>query len=266
MTSSYSEHARRFYAETYDATGVGWDDELPFYLDLVAESTSEPVRVLELGCGTGRIAIPLAETGAEVTGLDNSHYMLDVARRKSNELSNLRWFEGDMGSFQLDQTFDTILIPGHAFQNLHLLEQQLACLNAARRHLIPNGLLVVHLDHLDPAWLGTIAGDEAGVFHPGGEFIHPTTGHTIRTLHAWSYDRATQTATLETIWDVASEREKVEERLESGPTHFHCFFPSEMMHLLNRCGFGPEAVYGDFQRKELTRESSEMIWIAKPSH
>jgi hypothetical protein len=53
------------------------------------------------------------------------------------------------------------------------------------------------------------------------------------------------------------------DRWESGPVRLHCAFRFEMQHLLERTGFGSEAVYGDFFRHELQHESSEMVWVAK---
>jgi len=265
MSAIASIRARRFYAETYDTAGVTWPGEIPFYLELTTDALKRHRPILDLACGTGRIAIPLSETGLDVTGLDHSPFMLDVARQKSEGVPNIQWVEGDMCAFQLERTFAIILIPGHAFQNLNTVQEQMACLTSIKNHLDENGLLVIHVDHLDLRWLGEISGDKAGMVEVGQEFIHPLNGHTVRTLHAWSYDCATQTATHETIWDVASEREKVEERVESGPTFFHCFFRYEMEHLLHRCGLAVQAVYGDFHRGELTCKSPEMIWIAKRS-
>lgn len=264
MRTPTADRARRFYAETYDATGITWPGELPFYLALTTPQEHQKT-VLELACGTGRIAIPLAASGVRITGLDRSPHMLDVARRKSEGREHPHWVEGDMRNFELQRSFHVILIPGHAFQNLITPEEQMACLHAIGKHLERDGTLVIHLDHLDPQWLADIAGEKAGVLQIGDEYVHPSTGQTIRTLYTWSYDRSTQTATRETIWDVASAREKVEERIESGPRRFHCFFPSEMEHLLNRCSFQVVDVYGDFHRSAFRHDSPEMIWLARPA-
>ena len=263
MCAYITERASRFYADTYDACVDDWEGEIAFYTDLAAKNLPGGESLLELACGTGRVAIPIARSGVNVVGLDQSPFMLDVARRKSEGLTNVHWLEGDMRSFQIDESFGLIVIPGHAFQNLVPLQDQVACLASAAQHLSPDGLLVIHLDHQNPAWLGEIEGEKAGVFEVGCEFVHPGTGHTVRTLNAWSYDRASQTATLQTIWDVASDREKVEERIESGPIELHFIFRYEMELLLQQCGFEVEGLYGDFHHSSLTSDSSEMIWIAR---
>jgi SAM-dependent methyltransferase len=209
------------------------------------------------------VTIPLAQEGIDVVGLDLSRAMLAVARQKGAGLSNLRWVQGDMRSFDLGQTFGLAIIPGHSFQNLLSVEDQVASLKAIRRHLVPGGTLVVHLDHLSVSWLGELTGNRGGVFEPAGMFRHPETGQKIRTSQAWSYELATQTAISQTVWEAIDEAGEVTERWDSGPLRFHCLFRFEMEHLLARCGFVTRSLYGDFLGGELQDDSSEMVWVAR---
>ena len=87
--------------------------------------------VLELGCGTGRVTIPIARAGVEVVGLDNAPAMLDVARRKAAAAGvDVRWVTADMRSFQLEQRFGLVIIPFRSFLHLLTDADQLACLSA----------------------------------------------------------------------------------------------------------------------------------------
>ncbi len=259
MSGSASERARRFYAETYDVTVSDWPNEIDFYRGLAAKATKDGRTVLELACGTGRVAIRLAEAGATIVGLDLSEAMLEVARTRN---AGVRWVLGDMRSFDLGETFGLVIIPGHAFQNLTEADDQAACLASIRQHLDPGGRLVVHLDRPDIAWLGDIASGKSGVFEAAGEFDHPRTGWRIRTLQAWSYEPLTETAISETVWEAIDEDGRVTERWETGPVRIRCVFRYEMEHLLARAGFDIETVFGDFAGGDLTDESTEMIWIA----
>jgi ubiquinone/menaquinone biosynthesis C-methylase UbiE len=120
MDQSTSEQgADEFYAQTYDDSVPDWPGEIDFYREMSARVKSTGETMLELACGTGRVAIRLAQNGANVVGLDLSSEMIDVARQKSIGLENIRWVEGDMRSFQLEETFGLAIIPGHAFQNLN---------------------------------------------------------------------------------------------------------------------------------------------------
>jgi SAM-dependent methyltransferase len=258
-----SERAREFYARTYDVSVSDWPGEIDFYRALAAEVRSKGGKVLELGCGTGRVAIRLARGGVEVVGLDLSGAMLAVAREKSAGIGNLRWVEGDMRAFELGEIFHLAIVPGHGFQNLLTAEDQRACLESVRRHLAPGGLMVVHLDHQSVDWLGDLWRDGGGAFEAGEQFLYPGTERQIRALRAWSYERAAQTAVLETVWEEVGPDGRVVDRWETGPVRLHCVFRFEMEHLLGRTRFAVEAVYGDFFKGELGEDSPEMIWVAR---
>jgi len=141
MSKFATERAREFYAQTYDASVSDWPGEIDFYRGLVAEANLNDLSVLEVACGTGRVAKHLARDGVEVVGLDLSSAMLDVAREKSVGMSNMRWVNADMRSFELDETFGLVIIPGHAFQNILTAVDQIACLESIKRHLVPLGVL-----------------------------------------------------------------------------------------------------------------------------
>jgi SAM-dependent methyltransferase len=258
-----SERIAKFYAETYDACVHDWPGELDFYQGLAARPDLGGRGILELACGTGRVALRLARAGHRVDGLDMSGPMLEVARGKCAGIETVRWIEGDMRSFDFDQTYGLVIIPGHSFQNLLASGDQAACFECARRHLAPEGRFVVHLDHPEVDWLGGLAGAKGGVLEPAGEFTHPKTGATIRTSQAWSYEPVSQTAVLQTVWEQLGPEGEVVDRWDTGPIRIHCVFRFEMEHLLARTGFRAEAVYGDFFGGELTDGSSEMVWVAQ---
>lgn len=261
MTQYTSEQAAKFYAETYDTTISDWPGEIDFYLALAEETCANGASVLELACGTGRVAIRLAEAGFPVVGLDHSSPMLKIAQQKSEGMVNVRWVLGDMRSFQVDETFGLIIIPGHAFQNLNTAAEQVTCLQSIRRHFQDGGTLVIHLDHQEVSWLGEIATTKKGMFEPGREFIHPTRNNRIRTSYAWAYEPASQTAIVETVWEELGNSGQVTNRVESGPIRLHCVFRFEMEHLFALLGYDIQAVYGDFHRQPLVDDSSDMIWI-----
>ncbi len=254
--------AAEFYALTYDVSVPDWPGEIDFYRQMAADVQSKDGTILEIACGTGRVAIRLAQAGVDVVGLDLSRRMLAVAQRKSVGLPHMRWVRGDMRSFDLGETFQQVIIPGHAFQNLTTPQDQVACLDRIRRHLAPGGLLIVHLDHQDVRWLGDLRGARSGRLEPREQFRHPTTSRPVRTFRAWTYEPATQTAIEHTVWEEIDADGQVAERIEKQPVRLHCVFRFEMEHLLARVGFLIQAVYGDFFRQPLQDESTDMIWVA----
>ena len=195
-------------------------------------------------------------------GLDLSEAMLGVAREKSAGLDHIRWVQDDMRSFDLGETFGLIIIPGHSFQNLLTAADQAACLESIRRHLDTGGTLVVHLDHPERDWLGGLTSDQGGIFEESQRFTHPRTGREVRTLQAWWYEPATQTALSHKVWEELGPDGKVVDRLDRGAIRLHVVYPFEMEHLLARAGFEVAALYGDFLGHRFEDGSSEMVWVA----
>jgi ubiquinone/menaquinone biosynthesis C-methylase UbiE len=263
MSQISSERNAEFYAQTYDDSVPDWPGEMDFYYGLTDAAKSRGEPLLEIACGTGRVAIRLAQRGANVVGLDLSSKMLAVARHKSVGMENIRWVKADMRSFDLGEKFGLVIIPGHAFQNLNEAQDQVACLESIKRHLLPSGTLVVHLDHQDLGWLGELVRDKGGVFEPEEHFKHPKTGRLVQAYRAWSYEPATQTAIEETRWEEFDENGQVIDRWQTNPVRLHCLFRFEMEHLLKRTGYTIEAVYGDFFRNPLQDKSLGMIWVAR---
>ena len=239
-------------AQFYDVAVPDWPGEIDFYRALAMEAKARGGAILEVGCGTGRVALQLAQEGVSVVGLDFSPAMLAIARQKSLGLSNVRWVEGDMQAFELGELFSLILIPGHSFQFMLTAADQLACLHCIRRQLTPDGKLVVHIDNPDPAWLERLTQNQGIGFNLVGEYHPGSIRGSVRKWNSWSYEPATQTATAVTAWEIIGEDGTLVERQENAQKHLHCIFRFEMEQLLARAGFEVEALYGDFFDKNST--------------
>lgn len=245
----------------YDTAVTDWPGEIDFYRMLAVEVKERGGAILEVGCGTGRVTLRLAQVGVPIVGLDFSPGMLAVARRKSQGLSNIRWIEGDMRALDLGERFDLILIPGHSFQFMLTPADQAACLTGLRQHLAPDGKLVLHLNHDDLGWLGSLSRNPGTDFKLVGEY--PYGPGSIRKWNAWSYEPSTQTASVVTAWETIGPDGVVTERQETATKRLHSVARFEMEHLLSRTGFQVEALYGDFFQQEFGNESGDMLWVAR---
>jgi SAM-dependent methyltransferase len=255
--------AEEVYAQFYDLYVHDWPGEIDFYRDLILTSPLKTHGVLEIACGTGRVALTLAQAGLEVTGLDLSPELLAIANQKSQGVNNPAWVLGDMRSFDLQRQFGFVISPGHSFQFMSTPEDQVQCLEQIKRHLAPGGWLVLHLDHQDYTWLGELVKQKEPVFEEGGLLTHPVTGQKFTRANAWAFDPATQTATVITRWQALDEEGKVQKAWVMAPKVLHCVFRFEMEHMLRRVGFEVAAVYGDFYKHSLAGNSEQMIWVAR---
>lgn len=249
-------------AKLYHFTLPEWTGEYAFYREQARETKSLGP-VLEVACGTGRIAIDLAQQGIEVTGFDLSHEMLGIARKISAGMQNVRWEIADMRSFELGERYGLVVIPGHSFQFMLTPSDQLACLASIRRHLVPGGRLVIHIDHQDLGWLWDLYKGNGGKFEQVREVPHPESGNQVVVSRAWTYEPCTQTGAASTVWEEFDVQGELVQRWERGPVFMHSIFRFEMEHLLSRAGFTIRALYGNFERAPLQDNSSEMIWISE---
>ena len=135
--------------------------------------------MLEVACGTGRITLPIARDGVDVTGLDVSRPMIELARRKSAaERLNITWIEQDCRAMRFDGNFALVFSATNAMQHLHDLESVCAFLQSARCALAPGGKLILDVFNPDPAKLARTSA--ARYLHktitlPGGEDIRVET-------------------------------------------------------------------------------------------
>ncbi len=144
MPERPSERYYRDTAKYYEAFATRPDE--PFYLEM-AKRYSSPF--LELGSGTGRITLLLAEAGYRIVGVELSPEMMDIAQENLEKLSEeaqsrVTFHSGDITDFNLNQKFSLIIIPS-AFKFLLTLDDQLACLKCARNHLRDEGVFILDL-------------------------------------------------------------------------------------------------------------------------
>lgn len=132
-------------------------EDIPFYTDYATKQDGE---ILELGCGTGRVALVLAKQGFRVTGLDLSEQMLDVFRHKLKsqpELADkITLVQGNMANFNFDYKFSLIIAPFRAFQSLTDDEDIAMSLKCIKEHLTENGKFIVNVFNprrvMDESW------------------------------------------------------------------------------------------------------------------
>jgi len=234
--------------EFYDLREVGGpgsmlDGDVDFYL-AQAKKTGGPV--LDVACGTGRVAFPLARAGVEVTGIDRAPGMIAIARAKRREagMKNLRFARADMTRFDLGrQRFRLAFIAYRAFQHLLTPAAQRSCLTRIHRHLAKQGRLIVHL------------------FDPRLEFCVPTSPPmmgrrpaardeaTGRDVFLEVTDRITDpvTQTFSEIWRWRILHNGTVLQTYDDELRLRWTYRYEMRYLLELCGFKVIGEHSDFK-------------------
>ncbi|HEY98095.1 MAG TPA: class I SAM-dependent methyltransferase [Dehalococcoidia bacterium] len=263
MTKYGSYEYIEFVADCYDATYEARSPrDLEFFIDYSRKTGG---RTLELGCGTGRVLIPTAAAGCDITGLDFSSYMLSKCRDKLDQQpqevqQRVRLIQGDMTNFDTGEVYSLITIPFRPFQHLVTVAEQRACLACIHRHLSPKGILV--FDVFNPDFRLLIAGPE----HGAEQESHPATqlpdGRTFRrTARFAGFHRAEQYNDIELIYYITSSDGKTERLVQAFPMRY--FFRYEIEHLLELSSFKVVDLFGDFEKSTFSDDSPEMIFIAE---
>jgi SAM-dependent methyltransferase len=230
-------------------------DDIPFYVELAREAAAKDQTVLELGCGTGRVTLPIAGAGVEIVGLDSSPAMLDVARGKPGG-HDLHWVEGDMADFKLDRRFGLVIVPFRSFLLLLTTAEQKSCLRCIHDHLVEGGRLALNMFNPDLITIASWNGARRGLWER-----EPLPGGRVR----WSsrrYRAASQQLEADEVTDELSDAGAIISRL-SKTLRLRYVFRYEMEHLLALSGFEVEALFGWFDRRPFEDDSSEMVWVAK---
>lgn len=234
--------------------------DVAFYVE---EARRAGGKVLELGCGTGRVLIPVARTGARVWGLDASPAMLARCREKLRAeppevQARVDLRTGDMRRLDIGLLFDLILCPFRAFQHLLTADDQVETLHRVHRHLEPGGRFI--LDIFDPD-LNLLLSTRDGEWSEPTAFQDPLTGDRLtRRWRRLEWDRVNQITRNEFLWERARPDGTVERAVH--PFALRYLFRWEAEHLLERCGLRVAAVFGDFARRPVTPgETHELILI-----
>lgn len=214
--------------------------------------------LLEYGIGNGRIAIPLARDGVEVTGIERSAPMIAdlrarVAREGAAVQKRVIVREGDMRTTTLRRRFPLVICPFNAALHLYTRADVEAWLGRVRRHIEPRGELV--LDVNMPI-IEDLA-DPPGTSYELPPFVHPTAGR-VRYREVFDYDRVRQIQFCSMCFDPEEGESFVT------PLAHRVFFPQELEALLHYNGFETTELFGDFDRGPLKQDSDVMVFHARP--
>jgi SAM-dependent methyltransferase len=241
--------------EMYDLLLKDLPYGLDFYIALAREANGP---VLDIACGTGRILIPCLEAGVDIEGLDLFEPMLKKLRANAAAKGlSPQLHQADMNDFSLPRRYALAMIPFNAFIHNMTQEAQIRCLTLCREHLLPGGMLA--FDTFFPSL--EIVGVPENTRVLEGELPHPETGLPMRMYDTRTFDRVAQTQhSLNELELLAADGSVAAVYRSQCDARY--IYKQEMELLVRVAGFARWEIYGDFDRRPLTRETDAMIVMA----
>jgi SAM-dependent methyltransferase len=237
----------------YDAHHSLYKEDLPFWLALAKQHNGP---VLELGCGTGRVLLPLAKAGIWMVGLDNDLGMLDYLRSRlpASLLPMPLLFAAEITKFRLDILFSLIILPCNTWSTLSGT-QRVDALGCIREHLMPDGVFAVSIPAPDLLMSLPARSDPIIEEH----YLHPVDNSPVQVSSGWRRGKHHFTVTWH--YDHLLADGSVE-RITARVRHDLASAKEYQQELIS-AGLKPQEVYGDFERSRYTPDSQELVLVAK---
>ncbi len=253
MKEEYSS----LYAEFYDELLEGELDDLPFWESFLKDN---PGRALEVGCGTGRILLPLLKAGMDVSGIDSSRMMLkqlvEAADAYKEELDISVKVQG-MEELDFEEKFQTIFIPGFSIQLVKDRSLMIVALKRFYDHLEEGGLLAMSVffpwEEMDE--------DESGEWRLRKHVMRPD-GTLLENHQSVEIDMVEQTFSVLNRYELFDadaqllKKERVDIRML-------WFYPHEFDLLFAEVGFELIDMYSDNEDGIIDESTSEVIYVAQ---
>lgn len=254
--------AAKYYDGAYGAMRDLTD--APFYLDLAKESGGP---VLEIGCGTGRVLLPIAREGIEIHGVDNSGPMLgilkeSISREQPGVRRNVTLHAGDMREFRLHRKFPLVIIPFRPMQHMHTVNDQLRALTSAAAHLAEGGTLAFDVFYPKFEVLRLGIGEEK----LEAEWSPPANPETVirRYYRKDAVDKINQSFTVTFIFRTYRNGQLTAEENDTLKMSYYTYPHLRALFLL--AGLEPVAEYGSFARAPLDNSADEMILLLRKAN
>ncbi|RKY88647.1 hypothetical protein DRQ09_02550 [candidate division KSB1 bacterium] len=246
-------------AEYYDWEWKNLIQDIPLIVEL-AKNAGSPV--LELACGTGRVTFPVAESGIEIYGIDNSSLMLDYARKKLAQYpddvkNNVKLIQGNMKDFCLNKRFNFIFISFNSFLLLYKKEDQEQCLNTVRKHLDDNGIF--YIDVYSPRF--EFCAEEKSPIRFLQHFYIPDTKKVVLQWEYVERNMAEQISEIDFLYEEYDKNGNLTRKARH--LTMGIVFRFEMQFMLEKNGFEVIEFYGNYDKKRFDTKSPQMIFICK---
>ena len=250
MNNDYKVGDLIYDATIYDGMNIHLAD-LPFYKRWIPQN--KDARILELCCGTGRLTIPIARDGYDISGVDYTSSMLDQAKTKASEAGlEIRFIEADIRTLHLQEKYDLIFIPFNSIHHLYTNEDLFKVFSVVKTHLKDGGLFL--FDCFNPNIQYIVEGGKEQK-----EIAAYTTGDGREVLikQTMRYENKTQINRIEWHYFINGEFNSTQN------LDMRMFFPQELDSYLKWNGFHMIHKYGGFEEEAFNDYSEKQIFVCQ---
>ena len=245
--TDYPEFVARFYDVIYAHIRAAVDTE--FILQEIAAAKG---KVLEVGLGTARFFVEALKNGADIFGVDLSASMIGRLKEKIPPGHHSRLWIQNAVTMRLPHRFNLVLAPFRVFSHLCVVDEQIECLNNIWNHLEDGGRFIFDLYVPNPAMLAS------GLDHKTDFEGEYEPGKRLRRITSMQADVVNQISRvrMDYVWD-----ERGTEQQASWEFDMRFYFRYEIEHLIRLSKLKLEAIYGDYLKNPLNRDSKEFIVV-----
>ncbi len=250
MDSNYKVGDLIYDANIYDGMNTKLAD-LEFYKRWLPKN--KDARILELCCGTGRLTLPIAKDGYDITGVDYTSSMLEKAKKKASEEGlEVEFIEADIRTLELPEKYDLIFIPFNSIHHLYKNEDLFKAFMVVKNHLKQGGLFL--LDCFNPNLEFIVEGGKEQ--KEIAEYITKD-GREVLIKEIMRYENKTQINRIEWHYFINEEFDSIQN------LDMRLFFPQELDSYLECNGFEIIHKFGGFEEEVFNDNSEKQIFICQ---
>jgi 2-polyprenyl-3-methyl-5-hydroxy-6-metoxy-1,4-benzoquinol methylase len=226
-------------------------DDLQFYKKWLPQN--KEAKILELCCGTGRLTIPIAKDGYNITGVDNSSSMLQHAKAKTNESElEIEFIEADVRTLNLTEEYDLIFIPFNSIHHLYQNKDLFDTFDVVKKHLKKNGMFL--FDCYNPSIHYIVEAEKAV-----NEIAKYTTkdGRKIVIKQTIRYENKTQISRIEWHYFINDQFDSIQN------LDMRMYFPQELDSYLKWKGYTILEKFGNFNEEKFSDNSEKQIFVCQ---
>lgn len=237
-------------ANIYDGLNTFLSD-LQFYKKWLPKN--KDARILELCCGTGRLTLPIAKDGHNISGIDNTSSMLEQAKVKASQAGlEIKFIEADIRTLDLPEKYDLIFIPFNSIHHLYQNEDLFKAFNVVKRHLKIGGMFL--LDCYNPNIKYIVENEK--VLKEIAEYT-TNDGRKVLIKQIMRYENKTQINRIEWHYFINDKFDSIQN------LDMRMFFPQELDSYLKWTGFNIIHKFGSFEEEAFNDNSEKQIFVCQ---